>query len=393
MSPAQWNATDAAIVAKTPAGDAVFKATGRQLVFDGYLKVAGRARAEEPVLPALQAGQPVAAVTLDATQHFTQPPPRYTEASLVKALEAEGIGRPSTYASIIQTIQDRQYVQQNERKFSATELGSKVVDKLVKHFPDIFDLRFTARMEDRLDDIEGGQAGWIKVLHDFYGPFKADLERAAEEMVHAKAESEPSDYRCPACDKPMVYRWSKNGRYLACTGYPECKTTFPVDAEGKKLERVEVNTPCPKCGKKMVLRRSRFGPFLGCSDYPACKGTLPCDKDGQPLKLVKEEDIKETCPDCRAPMAVKRRGRRAFLGCSRYPDCKATASLPEGIRLAGPPREKPVEAGVKCPKCGKPMVIRNGRRGGFVACSGYPRCRHTFDISKLEEMRKLPSTS
>ncbi len=258
------------------------------------------------------------------------------------------------------------------------------------HFPDIFDVSFTAGMEDKLDLVEEARADWIKVLHEFYTPFKAALEKATTEMVHAKAESQPSEYTCPACSKPMVYRWSKNGRYLACTGYPECKTTSPVDENGKRLERKQVDVPCPNCGKGMVLRRSRFGAFLGCSDYPTCKGITPCDAEGVPLKLVKDEDIKETCPNCGSPMQVRRRGRRAFLGCSRYPDCKTSAPIPPGLRLAGPPKAPPKEAGMNCPKCGKPMLIRTGRRGEFVACSGFPRCKNAFDLSKLEEMKKTP---
>ncbi|RPI59101.1 MAG: hypothetical protein EHM48_09410 [Planctomycetaceae bacterium] len=206
-------------------------------------------------------------------------------------------------------------------------------------------------------------------------------------MVHAKAESQPSDYVCDVCGKPMAYRFSKNGRYLACTGYPECKTTCPVDADGKKVIRAEVDVPCPTCGKKMILRRSRFGPFLGCADYPTCKGILPCDKDGQPLKVVKEEDIKETCAVCGAPMGVKRKGRRPFLGCSKYPECTNTAPIPDGIRLEAPPKPPAKEAGVNCPKCGKAMLIRTGSRGEFIACSGFPRCRNAMNMDKLDELK------
>jgi len=388
MAPAQWKVTEAAIVVRTALGEALFKAVGRQLVFDGHLKVTGMPRQAEQILPDLAEGQPVGAAAILPTQHFTQAPPRYTEASLVKALEAEGIGRPSTYAAIIQTIQDREYVEQTDRRFHATELGMKVTDKLVKHFPDIFDIRFTARLEDQLDEVEASRADWVGVLKEFYGPFKADLERAAEEMVHAKAETEPSEYTCPACGRAMVYRWSKTGRYLACTGYPDCKTTFPVDREGKKIEPKATDIKCPECGKEMILRRGRFGMFLGCSAYPDCKGTLPCDDDGKPLRVVKEQDIKESCPECGAPMRVKRKGRRAFLACTRYPDCQTTTPLPAGIRLASPPRKPTEDIGVKCPRCKKAaLVIREGRRGRFIACSGYPRCRNTYDIAHLDDVK------
>jgi DNA topoisomerase-1 len=185
----------------------------------------------------------------------------------------------------------------------------------------------------------------------------------------------------------MVYRFSKNGRYLACTGYPDCKTTCPVDDAGKKIERKEVDVPCPQCGKKMMLRRSRFGAFLGCGDYPNCKGTAPCDSEGNPLKTVKPEEIRMACPQCGSPMVVRFKGRRAFMGCSRYPDCATAAPLPDGIRVEPPPRPAAKPAGVNCPKCGRPMVIRAGKRGEFLACSGFPRCRNAMNLDKLDNLK------
>jgi DNA topoisomerase-1 len=388
MAPALWKVAEADIVADTPAGQAVFRAMGRRLVFDGFFRVAGQPRGADQTLPALAAQQVVAPLDLEPTQHFTQAPPRYTEASLVKALEAEGIGRPSTYASIIQTIQDRQYVRQDSRSFFPTDLGTVVTDKLTQHFPRLLDERFTAHMEDQLDKVEDAQMNWVRLLEEFYRPFKADLERAAAEMVHAKAQTQPSDYACQACGKPMVYRFSRNGRYLACSGYPDCKQTCPVDDQGQKVQRVEVDQPCPLCGKSpMVLRRSRFGAFLGCSDYPNCKGLVPCDKEGRPLRTVKAEDVHEKCPVCGRDMAVKMKGRRPFLGCAGYPDCKATAPIPDGLRIEQPPRKPAKESGVLCPKCGRAMVIRESRRGEFLACSGFPRCRNAFDLSKLDELK------
>ena len=390
MPPAVWNVTEADVAAglEGPGGQAVFRAMGRTLAFDGFMKVAGLPRGGDQVLPKLETNQSVACLELAPRQHFTQPPPRYTEASLVKALEADGIGRPSTYATIIQTIQDRGYVELADRTFRPTYLGTVVTDKLVKHLPDIFDVRFTAHMEDQLDKIEEAAKDWVSVLKEFYGPFSEHLRQAAENMVHAKAQTEPSDYVCNACGKPMVYRFTKSGRYLACTGYPKCRQTHPVDSKGKKIERQEVEASCPQCGRSpMILRRSRFGAFLGCANYPECKGTLPCDKEGKPLKLVKEQDIRVTCAECGAPMVVRWRGRRAFLACSRYPKCRATASLPEGLRLEPPPRPQPIPAGVECPKCGKPMVIRTGKRGKFAACSGFPRCRNAMSLEKLQELK------
>ena len=387
MPPALWDVTEAEIVADTPAGQAGFKAMGKTLVFDGFLKVAGLPKSAEQILPPVHEGQPVAPVVIRPKQQFTQPAPRYTEASLIKALEADGIGRPSTYASIIQTIQDRQYVQLQDRAFRPTHLGIVVTDKLVGHFPGIFDVHFTARMESRLDEIEEARLDWVRVLEDFYGPFQDKLKRAAEEMVPAKAETEASDYTCDACGKPMVYRFSKTGRYLACTGYPECRTTCPVDDDGRKVERKQVDVPCPECGKPMVLRRSKRGPFLGCSGYPDCRGTLPCDADGTVLERVKPEDVKQACSECGSPMAVRWKGRNAFLGCSRYPECRNTSPLPAGLAVQAPPKPKPKDAGVNCPQCGKPMLIRTGRRGEFLACSGFPKCRKSMDLSKLPQLK------
>jgi DNA topoisomerase-1 len=387
MTPAVWKVTDVDVVADTAAGEAVFKAVGRTLAFDGFMRVTGVPKGGDQILPALHEAQPVAPLEISPTQHFTQPPPRYSEASLVKAMESEGIGRPSTYANIIQTILDRSYVRQEERIFFPTDLGTVVCDKLVKHFPRVFDVKFTAHMENELDKVEEDGADWVAVLREFYGPFHENLEAAAENMVHAKAESQPSEYTCEKCGSPMVYKFSKNGRYLACSAYPECKSTHPVDEHGKKVERKETDIQCPECGANMMLRRSRFGPFLGCSNYPECKTTMPCDAEGVPLKTVKAEEIEATCEACGAPMAVKFKGRSAFLGCSRYPECKTTAPMPEGVRVEPPPKPKPEEAGVNCPKCGKAMLIRIGKRGKFIACSGFPRCRNAMDVSKLDELK------
>jgi DNA topoisomerase-1 len=396
--PAVWDVTEVDIVAKAPVppgapgdqaatGQAVFKAIGRRLAFDGFLRVAGIPRGGEQMLPHLEQNQPVAPVRIEPTQHFTQPPPRFTEASLVKALEADGIGRPSTYANIIQTIMDRAYVEQIDRALHPTNLGKLVTDKLVKHFPKEFDVRFTAHMEDQLDKVEEAHFDWVRVLEEFYEPFSKSLKAAAEEMVSARAETQPSEYVCEACGRPMVYRFNKGERYLACTGYPECKTTHPVDKDGRKVVRKVVDTPCPVCGKPMVLRRSRFGLFLGCSDYPDCKGTLRCDSEGLPAKMVKPEDVHETCTECGAPMAVRFKFRRAFLGCSRYPQCKHATKLPDGVYVEPPPKIPPKQTGVNCPKCGKAMVIRTGKRGEFLACSGFPKCRNAMSLDKLDQLK------
>jgi DNA topoisomerase I len=324
MAPAVWAVTEADIAADTPAGTAQFRAMGRSLVFDGHLKVTGVSTDGEQLLPDLTEGQSLGTVDVDPTQHFTQPPPRYTEASLVKALEADSIGRPSTYASIIQTIQDRKYVELVNRSFRPTDLGTVVTDKLVRHFPKIFQVHFTAHMEDELDQVENAQADWVQVLREFYGPFKQQLEAAAEEMVHAKQEAEPSDYKCPDCDAPMEYRFGKNGKFLSCSRYPDCKKALPIDREGKPQAEQHTDIACPECGSAMNLRKGRFGPFLSCSQYPDCKGVVNLDKKG----FVKHPsppplEIQMQCPKCESPTMNLRRSKRGpWISCSRYPKCR-----------------------------------------------------------------------
>ncbi len=363
----------------------MLRASGRALVFEGHLKVSGvRIGVDEQLLPSLAEDQKLSKIMVRASQHFTQPPPRYTEASLVKALEAKGIGRPSTYAAIIDTITKRNYVELSERRFTATELGMMVTEKLVEQFPKIMDVSFTSHMEEQLDHIEDAHLNWVSVLREFYDPFRESLDSAMEKMVHVRTQSKPSKYKCQQCGQSMVYRWSKSGRYLACSAYPECKNTLPVDKDGKPIT-MNGSVKCPNCGKDMVLRQSRFGLFLGCSGYPECKTNMPCSEKGEPLKTVKEEDIKEICELCGKAMEVRRKGRRAFLGCSGYPECENTRPLPEGIRLAPKPKKPAVPAGINCEKCGKPMVIRSGRRGKFIACSGFPRCRNTKPLPKSDD--------
>lgn len=390
MTAAEWDSTTVLISAElgTPAGSrsqtVVFKATGRVLAFEGFYKVVGVPKSsEDQLLPDLKEGQRTPAVSIEPKQRFTSPPPRYTEASLVKTLEAEGIGRPSTYAAIIKTIQDRGYVEQVDRKFHPTPRGIVVTDKLCAHFPKIMDVRFTSHIEEDLDKIEERTMEWHDVLHEFYDPFKESLAKAHEEMDAVRAE--PSDYTCGTCGKPMVYRLGKNGRFLSCTGYPECKETRNVDRDGKLVEPVVGSEPCEKCGKPMMMRRSRNGVFLGCTGYPECNNTKPCDDAGVALRKVKAEDIAEKCPDCGSAMGVRWARGRAFLGCTKYPECKATSPMPEGIYVEKP---KPEDAGARCDKCGRPVVIRKSRRGPFLSCSGFPRCRNAMPMEKLDELKR-----
>ena len=385
MTPAQWDSTTVLIAAPTSLGEAVFKATGRRQVFDGFQRVAGSPSNGDLILPEMAVGAPVAPLQIDPQQRFTSPPPRYTEASLVKSLEAEGIGRPSTYAQIIQTIQDRGYVEQIDRRFYATDKGQIVTEKLIQHFPKLMDIKFTSYMEDELDKIEEAHLDWVHVLNEFYGPFRERLDKAHQEMEPARAE--PSEYKCPKCEKEMVYRWAKSGRFLSCTGYPDCSGAYNVDREGKPIIPKQVNVTCEVCGQKMLLRQSRHGPFLGCSGYPECNNTLPCDEQGVPHRLVTEQELEEPCEACgEGTLKVRRAGVRSFLGCDKYPQCKNTKPLPKGVRLERK-IEPVVDAGVPCDRCGRAMIIRTGRRGKFIACSGYPRCRNTKPVEKLEELQ------
>ncbi len=334
MTAAKWDVTNLTIAAETCVGRCIYKAAGRVLVFDGFTKL-WPTSSDQQQLPPVAAGQELAVVDIEPQQHFTKPPARYTEGSLVKALEKEGIGRPSTYAAIISTIQDRGYVRQQDKKFHATDLGEVVTDKLQEYFPQIMDISFTRYMEDRLDKIEDQHLDWVAVLKEFYGPFKNSLEKAQAEMKHAKAETHPSQYTCPTCGKPLVYRFGKKGRFLSCSGYPQCKFGCPCDQEGRMVEQVETEHNCPKCGKPMVYRQGRFGPFLGCSDYPSCKTTIRLDKNGEiaPAKPPAEPTgIK--CYKCREGELVVRRSKRGpFLGCNRFPKCRTIVSYKQLERL------------------------------------------------------------
>lgn len=427
MPPAEFDQTAVTIAAPTKEGDAVFRATGRKLVFDGFMKVMG-VSSEDQLLPELKERQPVAPLEITPTQHFTQPPARYTEASLVKKLEELGIGRPSTYASIIQTIQDREYVVQIDRRFYATMLGSIVTDKLMQGFPDIMDVKFTAGMEGKLDDVEEKTVDWIKLLQDFYGPFHKEVEDALGKLEHAGGT--PSPYQCPKCGKPMLYRISKNGFFLACSDR-ECKTTQPVDQQGKPTLREVSEFKCPVCGRDMIKRKGRFGEFLGCSGYsvkndagePACTTIINLDKEGKPLP-PKTPPIETTikCEKDGGTMLLRDGKRGPWLGCANFPKCRGMKNLSkldgdqkkqvealvpllkEGAArsaemIAKITGENPVANNVAaaanniatdidCDECGKPMVIRNGRRGKFLGCSGYPKCKNTAEVPAklLEEL-------
>ncbi len=340
MTPAKWDSTSVMIEGGTdPKTPVTFKASGRVLVFDGFFRVMGVPTAsDEQTLPELEEDKAMAPFFVAPEQKFTSPPARYSEASLIKKLESEGIGRPSTYASIIQVIQDRNYVEQLERRFYATDLGMVVTDKLIEAFPRIMELGYTREMEADLDKIEDEHTDWIDTLRRFYGPFEEQLERAHEELKHAKAEVEPApeEYRCEKCDASLVYRFGKNGRFLSCSTYPDCDYACPCDRDGKPQPIEHADVACVKCKSAMTKRTGRFGPFFGCSAYPECDGILKCDKKGRPLA----------------------------------------------------PQPPPLETDLPCPKCESPLYLRNGARGPWLSCSAFPKCRGRGKWSELEDEKK-----
>jgi DNA topoisomerase-1 len=367
MTPAVFTVTDVSITA----GEGVFKSQGKILRFDGHRRLwPPGGKMEDALLPPLQQGQPLDLQALNASQHFTQPPPRYSEATLVKALEKENIGRPSTYAPIIQTIQDRHYVEQKERRFFATELGLVVTELLVKHFPKIMDLKFTAHMEDELDDVASAKEDMVKVLDEFYHPFQEALALANTQMERVQVLS---DEVCHVCGAPMVVKFNRNGQFLGCSKYPECKTTRSMDGQ-PRAEAVESGHDCPKCGRPLLIRENKRGEkFLSCSGYPECKESFNIDASGNPVPSVVETEYR--CEKCGKPMALRQGARGAFLGCTGYPKCRNTMPVDD----QGKPVQ-PVKVDVTCEKCGGPMAIKQGRRGAFLGCLNYPKCRGTSPL-------------
>ena len=368
MNPAVFDQTDV----KIQAGRVEFRATGSVVKFDGFLALYQEAKIEdakeedkeEGVLPELREGERLEVRELLPTQHFTQPPPRYTEASLVKALEARGIGRPSTYASILTTIQDREYVLKQAGKFYPTDTGEVVEELLVESFRDIFDYEYTARMEDHLDRIESGRELWTDSMRDFYDRFSKRLAVAEKEMRDVKGEEIPTDEVCDKCGSRMVIKWGKFGRFLACSSYPECKNTREIprvcslESEDNQSEEA---LECEKCGRPMVLKRGRFGEFMACSGYPECRNTKKLVGTADAPKVKHDVPLEELCPVCGKNLAVKHGRYGEYTACSNYPACRY-------IKLK--------TTGVACPKdCGGEIVERKSRRGKtFFGCSNYPKC-------------------
>jgi DNA topoisomerase-1 len=326
----------------------LLRAINTQLQFAGFRQVYEEGRdddTEEDLgknpLPAMDEQDALRALDFSPEQHFTEPPPRFTEATLIKALEEKGIGRPSTFAPTMSTIQDRGYVEKEGRQLKPSDLGFVVNDLLVEHFPDFVDVGFTAEMEDELDDIAEGDRKWQPVVEQFYKPLESALTAA---KAAAPKQVEATDVKCPECERPMIIRWGRRGRFLACSGFPECKGTLPLEGEEREAPQ-QTDEQCPECSSPMVIKSGRFGRFLACSQYPECKGRKP---------LAVTTGVR--CPKDGGDMLERRSKRgRTFYGCSNYPKCDFTTWTRP---LAQP-----------CPDCGGLITAERDGRAKCTACN------------------------
>ena len=390
MNPAVFDQTTVDIDAKSGAEAFWFRVTGSVQKFDGFLKVyeeskEGKDDEDEELkhkLPPLEAGQKLTLKALKPEQHFTEPPPRYNEASLVKELEERGIGRPSTYATILGTIQERQYAQKMGGKFVPTEIGMVVTDLLVENFKDIFDVQYTARLEEELDEIEEGKEKWTDALAEFYKKFAKDLRYAEKHMENIKRMEKPTSEKCERCGAPLVIKWGKHGSFYACSTYDKedpnsCTFTKenPInlpDLDSADMQETSQEEYCENCGRVMVLKRGRFGQFMACTGYPDCKTTRRLDQG----KKVPDIPLDETCPQCGRNLILRHGRYGEFVSCSGYPDCKYV---------------KQNFIGVKCPDCKEgELVEKRARKGNtFYGCSRYPKCKFTSAAKPIAE--KCPS--
>jgi DNA topoisomerase-1 len=386
MNPAVFDQTTVDIDAKNGSDVYRFRVTGSVLKFEGFLKVYEESKdnkdeedeALKHKLPALEQGQKLTLKGLNPEQHFTEPPPRFNEASLVKELEERGIGRPSTYSAIISTIQERQYVQKLGGKFVPTEIGFVVTDLLVENFKDIFDPQYTARLEEELDEIEDGKESWTSALADFYKKFEKDLHYAEKHMENVKRMEKPTDEKCERCGSPLVIKWGKHGSFYACSAYDKTdpnSCTFtkenPIDLPDLDSADVQETTQeeyCENCGRAMVLKRGRFGQFMACTGYPDCKTTRRLDQ----AKKVPDIPLDEKCPQCGRNLLLRHGRYGEFVSCSGYPECKWV---------------KQTYIGVKCPLCKDgELVEKKARRGNiFYGCSNYPKCDFTSAAKPVAE--------
>jgi len=347
MSDARFRATAAEIDATPTAGRVHrFRAKGRVVLFDGHTRVGGlpaRKKREsegkdkdaaeaDAILPPLAEGAALACRELVPSQHFTKPPARFTEASLIRELEKDGIGRPSTYATIIQTIQERGYVARDGRMLVPSPLGELVTKKLTGHFPTVMDVAFTRKMEEDLDHIEEGAMPHIDVLRGFYEPFERNLAEAQEKMPSEKGAKAEIGEACPECGEPLLMRWSRGGQFIGCSGFPKCRYARSLDGT-VRAKPVETEHVCDLCGKMLLLRTGKRGRFLACSGFPKCRRTMDADADGNPLK---PPPGMETCEKCGSPMVVKRSRRGRFVACSAYPKCRNSKNFPEAGAASAP---------------------------------------------------------
>lgn len=327
-------------------GRVTFRANGLTIKFEGFLKVYP-SQTEENILPEMEKNENLEVMEIKPFQHFTQPPARYTEASLIKILEEYGIGRPSTYAPTVDTIQKRNYVKKEaDKKLHPTQIGIMVNDILVQHFTDIVDYQFTARMENDLDEIAEGEKKWQPIIKEFYFPFKENLDKKDKELDKKELTEETTDEICSKCGKPMVIKMGRFGKFMACSNYPECKNTKPMPGEEGRDETEKIDEKCPLCGSELVVKHGRFGKFIGCSNYPKCK-------------YIKKQTVSTgiKCPQCKEGEILEKKSRKGkFYACSRYPDCKFALWY------------KPT--GEKCPKCESLLVTKVTKKDGeTVVCS------------------------
>jgi DNA topoisomerase-1 len=374
MAPAEYDQTSVDITSD----GCMFRASGQVMLFDGFLRVyqegtdaPSEEDDESTGLPPLEEGQGLALRKLDPTEHWTQPPARYTQASLIRALEERGIGRPSTYATIMSTIIDREYVQQDEQKrLLPSQLGELVTDLLVESFPDILNAEFTADLENHLDRVESGDDDWVSITRGFYTPFKADLEKAAVSMRDVKRAVQETEIPCESCGRNLVVKWGRNGEFLACPGYPECKftTNFSRDDSGNiKIEAAETtDEKCEKCGGPMAYKFGKFGKFLGCTNYPECRNVRSINK---PIPLgIGCPPEPMGCGKGHLVQKVSRRGK-IFYSCDRYPDCKFASW------------DRPVLQ--PCPQCEAPFVVeKTTKRSGTVRRCIREGCDYTEQVNE-----------
>jgi DNA topoisomerase-1 len=348
--------------ARVAGGEYTFAADALKCKFCGFEKAYGDPDKEKP-LPSLAQGEAVDLKELRPEQKFTQPPARYTEATLIKRLDINGIGRPSTYSAIVSTLFDRKYVERKEGRLHPTELGIVVNDIIVPGFRDVFETGFTREMEKELDLVEEGREQWQAVVGRFYQPFKEDLDKVNPGEIRQDLVRE-LDEDCPECGAKLAERWGRYGKFVACSRYPECK--YVKRDKGRELEE-----KCPQCGKPLVERKGRFGPFVACSGYPECK-YIKREPKAAPTP------VEGTCPKCGKGL-VQRQGRFGpFTACSGYPKC---SYIVKGKRE----RVEPKQLDEACPECGKPLVERRGKFGPFTACSGYPKCRYIRKTERGED--------